>query len=99
MKVTALKRRAATRKSVTLTIRRLEPELGSRLRERAKKEGLSVEEHVRRTLRATHPADAPAESWVDGFRREWLAATDGQGIDLDLPPRPITREPPDFSNV
>ncbi|MFM7347593.1 MAG: FitA-like ribbon-helix-helix domain-containing protein [Tagaea sp.] len=99
MKVTARKKPGKTRKTVTLTIRRLEPELGAQLRTTARARGLSVEEHVRRTLRATHPSTAPGESWVERFRRDWLAATDGQGIDLDLPPRPITREPPDFSNV
>jgi plasmid stability protein len=98
VKVTARKKRGAPRKTVTLTIRRLEPELGVRLRAAASKEGLSVEEHVRRTLRATHP-DRLGESWVDGFRRDWMAATDGQGIDLDLPSRPPTREPPDFSGA
>jgi plasmid stability protein len=97
MKVTARKKRGTPRKTVTLTIRRLEPELGARLRARADQEGLSVEEHVRRTLRAAHPADAPGESWVDRFRRDWLAATDGQGIELEIAPRPTTREPPDFS--
>jgi plasmid stability protein len=99
MKVTARNKRPSARKTVTLTVRRIEPELGARLRALARKEGLSVEEHVRRTLRAAHPANAAGESWVDRFRRDWLAATDGEGIELDLPPRPRTREPPDFSNV
>lgn len=97
MKVTARKKRKLPRKTVTLTIRRLEPALGARLRARADAQGLSVEEHVRRTLRATHP-DAPEESWVDGFRRRVLEITDGKGFEFDLPAHSPGGPPPDFSD-
>jgi plasmid stability protein len=98
MKVTARRKSRAPRKTVTLTIRRLEPELGQRLRARAGKEGLSVEEHVRRTLRAAHPSATEAESWVDGFRRRVMEITDGKGFELDLPAHSPGGPPPDFSD-
>jgi hypothetical protein len=100
MKSTA-KRKATHRrppsKSHTLTVRRIEPDLGARLRESARKEGLSVEEHVRRTLRAAHPPVGAAESWVDGFRRRVLELTDGEGFDFEPPQRSPGGPPPDFS--
>lgn len=97
MKVTARKKPGKTRKTVTLTIRRLEPELGARLRTTARAQGLSVEEHVRRTLRATHPSAEPGESWVDGFRRRVMEITDGKGFEFDLPEHSPGGPPPDFS--
>jgi predicted HicB family RNase H-like nuclease len=98
MKVTARKKRVKPRKTVTLTIRRLEPELGARLRARAAREGLSVEEHVRRTLRAAHPAAVEAESWVDGFRRRVMEITDGEGFEFDVPAHSPGGPAPDFTD-
>ncbi|MCM0021677.1 MAG: hypothetical protein NBV67_16920 [Tagaea sp.] len=46
---------------MTLKIRHIEPDLADQLRARALAEGISVAEHVRRTLLATHPDGAPDE--------------------------------------
>lgn len=97
MKMTARKKPGKARKTVTLTIRRLEPEVGARLRLSAQAQGLSVEEHVRRMLRAAHPPATQDESWVDGFRRRVMEITDGQGFDIEIPERSPGGPPPDFS--
>jgi antitoxin FitA len=78
----------------TLTIRKLDPVVKERLRVRAAQRGHSMEEEARRIL---------SESCGDGSRLETLADIasrlfgDEHGVELELPPREMGREPPSFA--
>lgn len=78
----------------TMTIRNIDDELKVRLRVRAARRGVSMEEEARSILRTaltTEPLSGRA--LVEDIRA--LVEPFG-GIELDLPTRESVREPPDF---
>jgi plasmid stability protein len=79
----------------TLTIRRLEDGVKSRLRIRAASHGRSMEEEAREILKsALNREPVPGLNLADSIRRH-LAETGG--FLLELPPREPIRDPPDFT--
>jgi antitoxin FitA len=79
----------------SITIRNLDPAIKERLRVRAAEHGHSMEAEARRILQTTlkGPARAPASNLYERIR----ALVDPLGgIDLALPPREPTRDPPTF---
>jgi plasmid stability protein len=79
----------------SITVRNLDPAIKERLRVRAAENGHSMEAEVRRILQTVlkGPARAPASNLYERIR----ARVDPLGgIDLELPPREPTREPPRF---
>lgn len=78
----------------TLTIRNLDNEVKRRLRVRAAERGVSMEQEIRDTLRASVAADdVPEKAWYDEIRAVVQSAG---GVELELPPRESMREPPRF---
>jgi plasmid stability protein len=79
----------------SITIRNLDPAIKERLRVRAAEHGHSMEAEARRILQTTlkGPARAPASNLYERIRA--LVEPVG-GIDLELPPREPTRNPPTF---
>ena len=78
-----------------ITIRNLDPAVKERLRVRAAEHGHSMEAEARRILQTTlkGPARPPASNLYERIR----ARVDPLGgIDLELPPREPTRDPPRF---
>ena len=73
-----------------LSIRRLEDETLARLKARAMRESLSLEETVRRILRAAVVDEAPLGTTIRQIVGE-------DGIDLELPHREI-KSPIDFAS-
>ena len=73
----------------SLSIRRLDDEVARRLKIRAKREAVSVEETVRRILRVAVEDEAPV-----GVTIRQIVANDG--FDLDLPQREVA-SPIDFT--
>ena len=79
----------------TLTIRKLEETVKTRLRMRAALHGHSMEMEARAILREALMAKAaPPRNLADAIRGH--VASLG-GVDLIVPPREPVREPPDFS--
>lgn len=79
----------------SITIRNLDPVLKERLRVRAAEHGHSMEAEVRRILQSVLKGQArpPAANLYERIR----ARVDPLGgIDLELPPREATRDPPRF---
>ncbi len=90
----------------SITIRRLDDDVKARLRIRAAEHRRSMEEEARIILRqavmpgplfAGSPAHckSPAPRDLAAFTRECFAPFGG--VELELPPRGLMREPPDFS--
>jgi len=79
----------------SITIRNLDPAIKERLRVRAAEHGHSMEAEARRILQTTlkGPARAPVSNLYERIRA--LVDPVG-GIDLELPPREPTRDPPTF---
>lgn len=79
----------------SITIRNLDPAIKERLRIRAAEHGHSMEAEARRILQTTlkGPSRAPASNLYERIRA--LVEPLG-GIDLELPPRDPTRDPPTF---
>jgi plasmid stability protein len=79
----------------SITIRNLDPAIKERLRVRAAEHGHSMEAEARRILQTSlkSPARAPASNLYERIRA--LVEPLG-GIDLELPPREPTRDPPTF---
>jgi antitoxin FitA len=77
----------------TLTIRNLDAVLKERLRVRAAQHGHSMEAEVREILQETLKEPRPA---VDLYQRIRSRFTPLGGVDLDLSPRELAREPPRF---
>jgi antitoxin FitA len=78
----------------SITIRRLDDAVKARLRIRAARNGRSMEEEARLVLSAalaTQPKRTT--NLAESIRR--LVAPLG-GVELELPPRELVREPPDF---
>ena len=78
----------------TLTIRNLDAALKERLRVRAAQHGHSMEAEVREILQQT--LKEPQRPEVDLYQRIRRRFSPLGGIDLDLPPRELAREPPRF---
>lgn len=79
----------------TLTIRKIDERTKRRLRVRAAQNNRSMEEEARTILREALDGErAPAESLATSIMR--LFQPFG-GVELDIPPRAVEREPPDFS--
>ena len=77
-----------------LTIRRIDPAVKERLRVRAARHGRSMEEEARRILGEACGADERPRTLAD-LARELFGPE--EGVELDLPPRRVLRDPPDFS--
>lgn len=92
----------------SITIRNLDEGLKARLRVRAAQHGRSMEEEVRVMLREALAAPQEGsqgfgERVATPYRAKSLAEliredfAETGGLDLDLPPREMGRDPPDFS--
>ena len=79
----------------SITIRNLDDDVRTRLRVRAAEHSRSMEEEVRIILREAVSDNQAAPRDLAKFTRECFAPLGG--VELDLPPRSPTREPPDFS--
>ncbi|MGV8941188.1 MAG: FitA-like ribbon-helix-helix domain-containing protein [Cypionkella sp.] len=78
----------------TMTIRNLDDDLKMQLRMRAARHGHSMEEEARSILRSALKAEPlSGQSLVDSIRA--MVEPYG-GIELELPPRELQRDPPDF---
>ena len=78
----------------TMTIRNLDDDLKMQLRVRAARHGQSMEEEARSILRTALKAESlSGQSLVDSIRS--MVEPYG-GIELELPPRELQRDPPDF---
>ncbi len=79
----------------SITIRNLDPAIKERLRIRAAEHGHSMEAEVRHILQITlkGSASAPAANLYERIRARVEPLG---GIDLELPPREPTRDPPRF---
>ena len=75
----------------SLSIRRLDDEVARRLKIRAKREAVSVEETVRRILRTAVADEEPVGATI-----RQIVANDG--FDLDLPKREVS-PPIDFTST
>lgn len=82
-----------------LTVRNLDESLKSQLRIRAAEDGCSMEEEVRKILRAalTRPAPIPASFKGIGSRMHQRVKELTGGGEFELPPRSMPRPPPDFA--
>ena len=83
----------------TLTIRNIDPEVKKRVRVRAAENGRSMEAELRQIINDAvgNAPDATQETGRDlaeAIRRRFAPYG---GVDLDIPPREVGREPPDFS--
>jgi antitoxin FitA len=78
----------------TITIRRLDDAVKARLRIRAARNGRSMEEEARLVLSAAL-ATQPKRTMnlAESIRRRFAPLG---GVELELPPRELVREPPDF---
>ena len=81
----------------TLTIRNLDAALKERLRVRAAQHGHSMEAEVREILQQT--LKEPERPEVDLYQRIRSRFAPLGGVDLDLPPRELAREPPRFDSA
>lgn len=77
----------------TMTIRNIDPGVKERLRVRAARHGHSMEAEVRRILIEAANTPEPGEN-LASIARELFGPE--HGIELELPPREPTREPPSF---
>ena len=79
----------------SITVRNLDEDVKTRLRVRAAKHHRSMEEEVRIILRDAVNGGRTVPRDLAAFTRECFAPLGG--VELELPPRPPMREPPDFS--
>ena len=80
----------------TLTIRNLDDDVHARLRIQAAKNGNSVEAEVREVLAEALPKEQMTGAEIVRRMQE-IFGEEGGIDDLELPPRPPPRDPPDFS--
>lgn len=80
----------------SLTIRKLDEGVKSRLRVRAAHRGHSMEEEAREILSAAVAEESLSKREGVGTAIRRIVAPLG-GVELDIPPRLAEREPPDFS--
>jgi plasmid stability protein len=79
----------------SITIRNLDPAIKERLRVRAAEHGHSMEAEARRILQTALKGAARSSGRTLYERVHDRFAALG-GVDLELPPREATRDPPDF---
>lgn len=77
----------------SITIRKLDEEVKTRLRVRAAENGRSMEEEARTILREA-VGNKPAARDLGSIIRKYFGPSNG--VDLELPPRDPIREPPRF---
>ena len=77
----------------SITVRNLDSEVKSRLRTRAAEHGRSMEEEVRLILRQAVGLEPEPEN-LASFIHDCFAPFGG--VELELPPRELPREPPIF---
>ena len=77
----------------SITIRKLDEGVKTRLRVRAAENGRSMEEEARVILREA-VGEEPEPKYLADFIRECFAPYGG--VELELPPREPVREPPKF---
>lgn len=77
----------------SITIRNLDEDVKTRLRVRAADSGRSMEEEVRRILRDVVGRKPNPRNLADIIRSHFGPAN---GVDLELPPRELGREPLSF---
>ena len=78
----------------SITIRRLDDDLKERLRQRAARHGRSMEDEVREVLRLSLATDASEpDNLAERIQARFASLG---GVELDLPERDPTREPPGF---
>ncbi len=77
-----------------ITIRKLDAALLRRLRKRAEAHGRSVVAEVREILRQAVGTPPPSKNLGRTIHARFAAIG---GVELDLPPREVMREPPYFS--
>jgi plasmid stability protein len=79
----------------SVLIRNIDDDLKSRLRVRAAEHGRSMEEEARAILsQALAPPTNPTYNLVRSIRAKFEPLG---GVDLEIPPREMPRDPPDFS--
>ncbi len=79
----------------SLTIRKLDDGLKTRLRVRAAERGHSMEEEARDILRVALANPAPPQNLAEAIRSRFAPLG---GVDLDIPSREIGRDPPRFDD-
>ena len=78
----------------SITVRNLDEGLKRRLRIRAAENGKSMEQEVRDILSAALDEEVvPTENLADAIRARFAEIG---GVELELPPRELAREPPNF---
>ena len=78
----------------SITVRNLDEGLKRRLRIRAAENGKSMEQEVRDILRAALDEESQSgKDFIDGIRARFAELG---GVELELPPRELAREPPNF---
>ena len=77
----------------SITIRKLDDEVKTRLRVRAAGNGRSMEEEARLILREAVGPEPSSKDLASIFREHFGPSN---GVDLELPPRGPAREPPSF---
>ncbi len=77
----------------SITIRNLDDDVKTRLRERAEENGRSMEEEVRVILREAVGRKPGSQNLASLIRARFGPLG---GVDLELPPREPAREPPRF---
>ena len=80
----------------SITVRNLDDGIKQRLRIRAAENGRSMEEEVRDILRTALYHQAPAQGNLANAIRARFAPVGG--VELDIPPRSLMREPPRFDS-
>ena len=79
----------------SITIRNIDPAIKERLRVRAAEHGHSMEAEARRIIQTalSRASRSSGRSLYDRVHDRFAALG---GVDLELPPRPATRDPPGF---
>ena len=82
----------------TLTIRNVDPEVKKRVRVRAAENGRSMEAELRQIItdavgNAPDTTQETGRDLAEAIRRRFAPYG---GVELDIPPREVGREPPDF---
>ena len=82
----------------SVTVRNVEDDVKKRLRMKAARHGVSMEEHLRRLIhKDAYEDDASGANRPGNFYDAIRALVDEHGgFDLELPPRGPMREPPRF---
>ena len=77
----------------SITIRKLDDEVKKRLRVRAALNDRSMEEEARLILRDALMSSSNSKNLAEAIRSHFGPRN---GVDLELPPRDLVREPPSF---